>query len=252
LGNNLFQYWVAQYIADQLEWPIKLQCDCPENDYLSTDVFPNIRATREPVDNNRCKFDQEHHGEYFIDIDALIAEHRRTQEPVHISKYLECFDIFENREDYIKQLYARRVALPKHDRVAIHLRLGDLSSYYVPLMNEYIDYVVGVVNRHKKDVLIVSEDPGHPCTQNLYRAIHSRCPSALSVTCKPSSPPMSDFDDLASSTVLVMGNSTFSWWAAYLNEHVEEVNVFLHPDQPFFNIRRSLFTPKLPKWKFNI
>ena len=62
LGNNLFQYWVAQYVADRLGWPIKLQCDSPDNDYLSTEVFPNVRATRETVDNSRCKFDQEHHG----------------------------------------------------------------------------------------------------------------------------------------------------------------------------------------------
>lgn len=225
-GNQFFQYWVGRYIADALGWSLKIFSADERHIYLNPSDYPNIRWDAiEYIPN--MKTVEEETGPYLLDIEAIIQIHRHTQQPVHIAKYLENIELVTKYQDYIRHLYKRDV--PQKDRIVIHMRFGDLAHKNVLLNSEYIAYACKVVERHKKDVLIISEEPHHPCAIQMHNAIQGM--GAVSVTIKPKAPIQHDIDDIASSTVIVMTNSTFSWWPAYLSPHAQEVNVFLHEKQ---------------------
>lgn len=242
-GNQFFQYWVGRYIADALGWPLKVFSADERHIYLNSSDYPNIRWDAIEYIPNISTV-QEETGPYLLDIEQVIRTHKDTKQPVHIAKYLENIRLVSEYEEYIRNLYTRPVA--KKDRIVIHMRFGDLAHKNVALNPEYIAYATNIVQRHKKEVLIISEEPNHACAIQMHIAIQAL---GVPVLLKPRAPIQQDIDDIASSTVIIMTNSTFSWWPAYLSEHAEEVNVFLHDKQFCSDCRGNyLFLPNhLPK-----
>lgn len=240
LGNNLFQYWVARYIADELGWPLYMYL---ENDYLHTEIFPCVRYTSKDcmMAHVPNAFD-----EHNIDIQCIISEHRQSEKPVLIKMYLEKYQIMLPYIRYIKFLYVRKTAKPRHDRVAIHMRFGDLAFRNVPLNEAYTAFATSIVRHVRKDVLIISEDCMNICTRAMRDALLG-AGAGVNVTIKDtnSGTVMDDFEDLVCSTVHIVGNSTFSWWAGMLSDHAEAIHVFMHPSQQAYDARLAIYDASL-------
>lgn len=239
----MFQYWVGRYIADQLNWPLYVFSGDYRQIFISPHDYPNVRWDALKWHNvDQHLWEQNNKDTNEFDIEKAISDHKTSGSPVYISKQLESFDLMRPYINYVKTLYHRD--LPKADRIAIHMRFGDLSHVNGPLNADYINYALDVAKRHpEKPVLIISENSDNQWTRDMQRALSTLDDRPVHIKPTNYGSYQTDSDDLTRSTVIVATNSTFSWWAAMLSDHATEVNVFLHKDQFCSSMRTKLIYP---------
>lgn len=237
-----------------LGWPLHVYSGDYGHIYISSQDYPNLRIEcihRHYVSDQ--EWEQNDVSTNDINIEKVISTHRDTGWPVYIAKQLESYNLMRPYIDYIRNLYHR--ILPKIDRIAIHMRFGDLAHVNGKLNETYIRFACDVVSRNpSKPVLIVSEDSSNQWTRDMQMAIAKQCHTMVEIKHTQSGSYQEDSDCLSSSTILVVTNSTFSWWAAMLSEHASEVNVFLHPEQFCSSMHNELIYPVacLPShWRCN-
>jgi hypothetical protein len=93
------------------------------------------------------------------------------------------------------------------DHVGIHLRLADYHE--IPGLVKEPSVYFGVLDKlEASEIILVTDDPSDP----YLRAFRERYRHLRVV----SGSAKSDFELLMSMSTLVVSNSTFSWWAAYL------------------------------------
>lgn len=234
-GNQLFQYWVGRYIADTLNWPLKLHVDCGIL-YLNPTTFPQLRLP------SHCSAWSSEYGSghdedpYNIDIPKVINDHRESQTPVIISKFIENSKIIMQYEQYIRSLYHRTSFPPLLDNVVIHIRLGDIRNYWDSFGEQFTEFAVEIAQKYRDiPCLIVSEDPGDPHTIHVLSRLQQ---NGVNATVKPASDFQGDFDTLMTARVLVATNSTFSWWAGFLNPYEGSEKYIAVSDKQFASTMR--------------
>lgn len=196
-----------------------------------------------------------------------------------LNGYNETFAHIRKHADFVRALYARPAWVTgKRPRpaAAVHLRLGDLAHLYEETSCAYRTFVVETLSSAPlrkrleegdlmtEGVIIVSEDNGHPHAHLMKDAIRRRLPNAR-VRFDPSGErpwygkeensdtwvgsvyarttevekAMQSFTVLNTCSVIVMANSTFSWWGAFLNPHRPKVYVGVSNKQPISEIRNA-------------
>lgn len=135
--------------------------------------------------------------------------------------YLQDEKYFEKYKDEIKQMYGGGVTYL--DKVSIHVRRGDYfdkGDFYVDLCKT--DYYHKAVAMFPNESFIVF------CRdrQNLDRDIDDRAyvkdfmdDLGINYTIADEETDVQEMNMMSSSKGMIMANSTFSWWAAYLNPH---------------------------------
>lgn len=239
-GNQMFQYWVGAYIADQLGWPLHVFSGDYRKIYFP--LRPTDIVQQHHIDSTHG-WAQPEHGQFYLDIPRAIVEHKASGKPLYINKQLESYALMRPYLDYVRALYHRPIDAA--DRIVVHMRLGDLENVNGPLNEAYTRFACDVATRHPtKPVLIVSERCDTEWTRHMQAALQA----THSVTVKPTHQDsyQEDNDCILASTVIVATNSTFSWWAAMLSEHATEVNIFLHKDQFAASLREELIYEGLP------
>jgi hypothetical protein len=125
---------------------------------------------------------------------------------------------------------------PKVDKIAIHIRLGDYlkeDSFGIPDEQYYLKAIAMIANSEDKVIdlftnspeLVVDYFPNLPWSKIVIR--YSTNQSSIQV-----------LSQMSRYRYLVIGNSTFSWWAAYLAGGAEKV---IYPS-PWF---KELATPSM-------
>ena len=315
-GNQLFQFWGAAWVATCLgrrTLAVKFARFC----YLDPREFPNMRQfvqleelpphplpppTQQQGGRGRRRgrpggpkgpiIDHHHvykygmsHGVTKYDPDAIVAEERNASgtADVHMAAYNETYRYVKAHEAWIKALYARRsMHLGPLPVVAIHLRLGDLTDQYQASADAYAAFAARVlvedpVARAQPEVLIVSEDPGHPRVAHLVSALRraiSRSRPATAATAATAvgnvggtrrqvvrvhghlaedddnARVQADFDVFYRANVVLMANSTFTWWPAFLNPFAPRVYAAISETQPFSGARnQDLFVNGPQSWR---
>ena len=224
------------------------------------------------------------HGPSSYDPDLIVAEERGSPDSatadVHMAAYNETYRFVRKHEAWIRSMFVRRCmhlgALPV---LAVHLRLGDLADKYEPSLDAYAAFAAKVarddpVASRQPVVLVVSEDPAHPRTahlvQTIRRAISSSSRKSAITSAKASANAkasatrrtvvvhghapgvdevQADFDVFYRASAIVMNNSTFTWWPAFLNPFDPAVFVGLSESQPFSGARnREMFVDGPAGW----
>jgi len=156
--------------------------------------------------------------------------------------------LFDRRSEIVEVVMPelRKMELPLMERVsgpyaAIHVRRGDYvsvskySDWFGACSSQY--YIQSIAKlRPDLPVLATSDDPSWVRSE-LYNATSGR----LSVVEGTSM--FTDLRLLVDSSELVLSNSTFSWWAAFLGEH----QLVVCPD-PWFNDRSRDRNLQHPSW----
>jgi hypothetical protein len=136
--------------------------------------------------------------------------------------YLQDEKYFEKYKDEIKDRFGTEIGFVPH--VAIHVRRGDYvgSSFHADLLKtDYYDRAMALFPGKK--FLIFSDDIEW-CKENFKPQVD--------LVYVEGNDEVEDFNMMASCESIIMANSTFSWWAAYLN--------------PNFN--RRVIAPKEDTW----
>ena len=196
-------------------------------------------------DNNTTALDPD------VVISDVRADDKALRRDVLVSSYNESYEYIKRHEAWIKTLYARSSArLGRLDWLVVHIRLGDLSANYSSSEDDYIRLVCNVAGHTGLGVMIVSEDSTSPHSLKMESCL-LRSGVNTRVLLKDTSEDtvQEDFDMMYRARAIVMGNSTFSWWAAFLNPFEPDVFVALSETRsPHHEVRKTLFENGPPNW----
>jgi hypothetical protein len=240
LGNQLFQYATARRLATRLGVPLRV------------DLRYYTGTQREPAfDGHRrtCRLQAFHtqitpiERSEFIGLKLLHVKERalgfhpgvlNLPDNVYLEGYWQCPRYFGDAAALVRREFAlrdgsvaalvagrlRRLRSDGRPLVAVHVRRGDMAlaheqlrdpwKMYGPLAGR--DYYQAAMQRFDYDVrfVVFSDSPADLdwCRQNLRgrRVCFLHGPTDLH-----------DFAALQACDHLIMANSTFSWWAAWLN-----------------------------------
>lgn len=133
--------------------------------------------------------------------------------------------------------------------VGVHVRRGDYQDL-LPA-SYYAEAAAALVDPADPDVLVCSDDIA-------WCRGHLKFPKRWRVTWSPLTRDVEDFAALAACPALVMSNSSFSWWAAWLGEHPGGVimpwpwfgsaDAWKHAEAPTWNNPAALQDPRWTVW----
>lgn len=258
LGNQLHQLWIAQLVRELLVRPLHvvMMSTTEGFDLLASGLLERrFNHTSERRSDNGVR-PPPNDVNPFLEV-VKNAELARTHD-VTIDVHAEDMSLIAEHEAYIRDLYRFRVPPEKQDRVLIHLRLGDVASY-VSGNSGYVTYCLQTLraiiiaaakspkpNKEKlPTVVIASEQPAHAYTSLLQAAIAQAL--GVDAVVLSDADPCSDFLRIAASSHIIMTNSTFSFWAAFLADpRSTRVFVGVSETQPCAFRNRTLFAKGCP------
>lgn len=200
MGNHLFTYAVARVIAETLKYKLVAPPVCG---FGGTYNVVSGATYNDPV--RRIL------GNEFFDMDALVQD--KTRRKIFVKAYCQKYSYIRARAADIKYWY--RQPPPEqpllNDAVVCHIRLTDFAHHYKWAIA--MDYYTSVLDQYCVDqpVVVITDEPTHPCL----RALDKYNPMYTTAA------PLEDFRRLVAAKTLIIGTSTFAWWAAFLsNAHV--------------------------------
>jgi len=233
LGNNLFQYALGRIVAEN--HGLELRCERlpePAPSFMGhnlevgpsatienlTFYFPNAplylpgRAYSEPIECFEIKPGTNWSGN-LIDLQSILAN--RTPRQIRLAGYFQRFEYFEPYRDRIRVWFRLR-PIPAPFRVAANdvlvniRRGGDYGILGWTLSLSYYDQVLSNL-RNLGKVYICGE-----CIDNQVR----RCFAKYEPIYYDGAP-IEQFIFITSFSRIILSNSTFAWWAAFLSEATE-------------------------------
>ena len=193
-GNHLFVYAFCWLLAKQLGYQADLQ---PVPGFLATDQpVKGICVETDPITlrdigDTPCRDD-------FETIVQMCHGHQ-----VNVYGHMEQSCFYVPHQAALKQLFATAPRdVPRH-RTVIHIRGKDgRDNSEFKVSADYHNRALDLVGR--QGAVIVTDDPDWQECKELN----------LPIQC---SNPLSDFLTVASAENIVIGKSTFAWWAAFLS-----------------------------------
>lgn len=121
-----------------------------------------------------------------------------------VSGYFGSWQYFEHCKDLIKKYFVmKQLCEPVKDAIIVHFRDYNNNPNMTPLKNEYYNKAIAMMP--KKRVLVVTDN-----IEKAYKVFGADCEYT-------SNSPIVDFYLLTQADYLIIANSTFSWWGAYLS-----------------------------------
>jgi hypothetical protein len=248
LGNQYFQYWFGKYISEKLNRNLIMHFNEPII-YIDRNIYKNIPdfniIPRIEVWNN------DHENGFYsytstssVDIDQIIATHQNKTLPIFINLYVEDYSNIRKHEEYVKMLFERSIPLICNESIVIHLRLGDVADNNANVNDDYCNFALSICKKYNwLPVIIVSEEVNHSCTNQLKDRILDAGNKEISIV---NNGYQSDFESVQSAKVIICSNSTFTWWASFLNPFKPDIYVALSDRQAASFRNRDLYYKDSP------
>jgi len=166
---------------------------------------------------------------YFSEIEHLLREHFKVN-----------INLNDEQQEYLE-------IIQNHMSVALHIRRTDYintdfgKKHFMPLPLSYYDNALKIIeNKCSNLKLFVFSDDIEWCRQH-FKSIH---PTYF----LSSENPVQDFYLMQQCKHTITANSSFSWWAAWLNNHKNKI--VIAPARWYYNVDGDKMTDLLlPQWQ---
>lgn len=189
LGNQMFQIAVTESKAFERGWDA---------------IFPRWDYS--------THFNHHFNQSSNIRIDRVFSEPKYEHTEFAVVPFTDLRGYFQSEkyfnESHVNHIFKFKDPTPKHNKTVVHLRRGDyviLRDYYAELPKQY--YMNALAKLNPEEVVVISDDINFArkyfdgITQNFYEGSDIDCLKLM-----------------ASAKQIIMANSTFSWWGAWLSE----------------------------------
>lgn len=196
LGNRLFQYVFARMLSENTG--LRLVTPCPEDNVLTA-----TKHTRGTI----CKNDR-------VDINETIDTCNILERPwsnrhIHLCGYWqEHLYYLKSRNRILSYFNERATKDTDKDNLVMHVRLTDYKTFGNKGSVLHPDYYHSCIKKEKYNRLFIVTDDDRDSYLDEFRKYR---PIVVSNDEK------SDFWFLTEFDRMIIGNSTFSWWAAFLS-----------------------------------
>lgn len=240
-GNQIFSYVFARLLA--IHNNLKLITMFPYHKLLNTTPHEEGRILNEPDIFVNDLYHDQHEKLWFKN---------KMNGKVHVSGFFQWPNYYEGKEKLIKSFFnLPPVKKRPKEEIVLHYRLTD---YHSPGLKSVIhpgwyQNILGSKIRfnNKCKLYIVTDDPADKLIKNLLVFKHNgMLPEIISVS------PEHDFHFIREFDTIICGNSSFSWWAAFLSE---ATNIYTFADwmrephgHKIKNAYYSRFTPIKGNW----
>lgn len=203
LGNNLFQYAFGRILAEELNY--KMFCN----------PIPGFSNAVSPIPGRIHLFPEEIISGHIVDIPSLTTG-RNSDQKIVLNGFFQRYEYYKNHKDKIKkwfELERKDIGQTEND-IIMHIRLGDNVSSFEkgnPFTMPVEYYQKALENSNFNKLYICTDSPDHDFIKEFSK--YNPIITAQSA--------INDFKILRSFNKIVMSQSTFSWWAAWLSEAVE-------------------------------
>lgn len=206
MGNQMFQYALGRIIAEHKGYKLEiLDPDNKKEQLFNNFPFVNTAGVdgKEVRENTMaCASDLQ-----YLDLDAVFNHGGH----VFLHGYWQKYYYYTAHKDKIQQWYSyddSQFDKPGPEDVVMHLRLGDQLHPEKIGLPDTVQPYIDVLNTipHKRCIL-VSDEPNEPFLAPL---------RALPTVEVRSGSPMADFTMIKYAKRIIISQSTFAWWAAFL------------------------------------
>src|SRR5215813_6868268 len=197
LGNNLFQYCLGRIIAEELGFKL-----CAE----PIPGFPNTALS--VVGEEREDYEQILTGQQ-IDLPAILADRRPRK--IILDGWFQRYEYYRPYRNKIREWLALDPEIPiltRQPELVVHVRRTDYVSLGWALPFSYYDSAIERALPSNGEVWLVSDDRSDPFLKR-FKKWNAKffAGSALQ-----------QFGLMRSAVSLVLSQSTFSWWPAFLGD----------------------------------
>lgn len=205
LGNNFFQYCLGRIIAERLGFS------------LVADPLPGFPATEEKIQGHDYSSYpvQELTGRMgqVIDLESIVSD--QTKRKIVLNGYFQRYEYYQPYKEVIRAKWlVDSIPVPAEsiskDDVAITIRLLDYFYNYNSML-PFSYYEDALAQSGYKRVFICTDEPTHP----FIRRFDKYRPVIISKG------PLDQFKFIASCNKIVVSQSSFFWWAAFLSKAQE-------------------------------
>lgn len=197
MGNQLFMYAVGRTIAERLGYR------------LNAKPIPGFDGTNEFVDGQMYMTPVQYlYGDYVIDPVAMFANQRPRM--IYLQAYAQNYACFADRSDDVRKWFYPGLPDqgPRADDVVMHIRLSDfVTPYKWALSFDYYEHALNNLFPTRKNLYIITDEPDSP----LLACLDKYSPTYYNA------PTLEQFKFMTLAKQLIIGTSTFSWWAAFLS-----------------------------------
>jgi hypothetical protein len=204
LGNNMFQYCFGRILAEKLEYE------------LIANPIMGFDETNQKVNGKRVEGYPPKLGFHEVDIDNLLS--LDPPQPIFLDGFYQRYEYYKGHKEKIKkwlQIDNHDVGQTDED-IIIHLRLGDdITSFDAD--NPYIipfSFYEKALESTSYNKLYMCSEP-ETINSKYIKQFDKYDPIILN------GDTLSDFRSLKSFKKIIISQSTFSWWAAFLSDATE-------------------------------
>lgn len=240
LGNQLFQIATTlSYAKDNNLQPIFPDLNNPKYGNYKSNIFRKLDSSNYKEDQIECEYFEPHFNYCELPI----------KKNIRLNGYFQSYKYFKKNIHYIKSLFLpsdnmiSKLKVNYSDTiknsVACHIRLGD----YTILQNHHLNlhktnYYTNALNKIEYDNIVVFSD-------DIQTAKQIDLKSDKSISFIQTSSDIEDLYLMSLFRKIIISNSTFSWWAAWLNSI--ESKVIYYPDKWFGHLKKNNTQDMTPK-----
>ena len=201
LGNNMFQYCFGRILAEELGYE------------LIANPIMGFDETGKKVNGKRVEGHPPSLGFHEVDVDNLLS--LDPPQPIFLDGFYQRYEYYKDHKEKIKKW----LQIDNHDvgqsdkDIIIHMRLGDNVTTLDP-ENPFImpfAYYEKALQNTTYDRLFICSDP-ETIDSKYIKQFEKYNPIILK------GDTLTDFRSLKSFKKIIISQSTFSWWAAFLSD----------------------------------
>jgi hypothetical protein len=223
LGNNMFQYAIANIVAEEKGYNLTV-----ENIHQLQSYFPAAVNITDRVTNNenilRVGYNSNNNNIQNINLDQIINHNGG----VHFEGFFQKNKYYEKYANKLKGIFSYNDNLyfkPNIDDLIIHVRLGDYVNLKWNLSPDIYIKIIEDYNLLYKNCFIITDDP-----YNIVLKAFERIPNCYI----QSRTVLEDLTMLRYAKRVIISQSSFSWWGTFLSTQLEgkvfvPVHTLCHP-----------------------